>query len=78
VGDAGGALQPLALALRRQVSHAGDAAHAPQRARRRVHRHAARVIAPVFQPLQALHQDGHDVARGDRADDAAHEKAPVD
>ena len=28
----------------------------------------------AFEPLQALHQDGNDVARGYRADDAAHRK----
>ncbi len=77
VGDAGQALQPFGFALRRQVGHARDAAGAPQRTGRRaqagtVHRHAAGVVATVFQPLQALHQDGNDVARGDRADDAAH------
>ena len=34
------------------------------------------VIAAVFEPLQALHKDGNDVARGYRADDAAHGWCP--
>jgi len=29
-----------------------------------MHGHAAGVIAPVFKSLQALHEDGNDVARG--------------
>ena len=37
-----------------------------------VHGHATGVVAPVFETLQALHEDGDDVAGGDRADDAAH------
>ena len=76
VGNAGVALQALGLALAGQVGHAGNAAHAAQAAcrirRRGLHGHAAGVVATVFQPLQALHQHGNDVARGNRADDAAH------
>jgi tRNA uridine 5-carboxymethylaminomethyl modification enzyme len=34
--------------------------------------HPARVIPAVFEPLQALHEDGDDVAIGDRGDDATH------
>ena len=34
-------------------------------------------VAPVLQPLQALHQDGNDVLRRDRRHDAAHKKAFV-
>jgi hypothetical protein len=37
-----------------------------------MNRHTAGVIAPVFQALQALHQDGNDVAGADAADDATH------
>jgi hypothetical protein len=37
-----------------------------------MHRHAAGVIAPVFEPLQALNQHGNDVAGRDSADDATH------
>ena len=82
VGNAGAAGQALRFGLRAQVGHAGDAAQALQaRARHgarslgRMHGHAARVVAAVFEPLQALHEEGNDVARGDRADDAAHGKA---
>jgi hypothetical protein len=38
-----------------------------------MNRHAAGVISPVLQPLQALHQHGNDIAVGDRADNATHE-----
>jgi hypothetical protein len=38
-----------------------------------VHRHATRVIASVLQALQALHEDGNDVAERNGADDATHE-----
>jgi len=82
VRDAGGALQALVLDLRHQLGHARGAAGAAQATRAGaaqtglMHRDAARVIATVFQALQALHQDGNDVARGDHADDAAHGKAP--
>jgi hypothetical protein len=41
-----------------------------------VHCHAAGVIAPVFQPLQALHEDRNDVAGRDCAYDATHVEAP--
>jgi hypothetical protein len=37
-----------------------------------MHGHAAGVITPVFEPLQALHQHGNDVAGRDGADDATH------
>jgi hypothetical protein len=80
VGNAGGALQMLAAHLLQQLGHAGRAARALQAARAHaggMHRHAAGVIATVFQPLQALHQDGNDVARGYRADDAAHGFSPA-
>jgi hypothetical protein len=42
----------------------------------RMHGHATGVITPVFQPLQALHEDGNDVAGRNGADDATHEDAP--
>src|SRR6218665_957763 len=79
VGSAGGAVDMLGLHLLQQLGHAGCAAGALQaRATVRrmaaggMHGHAAGGIAPVFQPLQALDENGNDVARGDRADDAAH------
>jgi len=80
VGDAGGALQAVLRHLLQQLGHARRAARAPQAAHGLLaqaglmHGHAAGVVAAVFQPLQALHQDGNDVARGNRADDAAHKK----
>jgi hypothetical protein len=39
-----------------------------------MHGHAAGVIAAVFEALQALDEDGDDVASGNGADDATHEK----
>jgi hypothetical protein len=39
-----------------------------------MNRDTARVIAPVFQTLQALNQHRDDIAVGDRADNAAHSK----
>ena len=44
------------------------------RAHRRMDGDAAGVVTAVFQALQALHQHRHDVARGNGADDATHEK----
>jgi hypothetical protein len=41
-----------------------------------VHGHAARVIASVLQALQALHEDGNDVAGRNGADDATHRNTP--
>jgi hypothetical protein len=37
-----------------------------------MHRDAAGVVAPVLQTLQALNEDGDDVALTDGADDATH------
>ena len=71
VGDAGAGIQRLGIHLRLQLGHAGGAARALQRTPT-VHGHAAGVVAAVLQALQALHEDGNDVARADRADDAAH------
>jgi len=34
---------------------------------------AGRVVAAVFEPPQALHQDGDDIAFGDGSDDSAHD-----
>jgi hypothetical protein len=41
-----------------------------------VHGHAAGVIAPVLEPLEALNEDGNDVSGRDGADDATHGGAP--
>jgi hypothetical protein len=70
VGDAGEAFDLVVAHLRHQVGHARGAARARQAAG--MHGHAARVIAAVFEPLQALDQDRNDVAMGRCADDAAH------
>jgi hypothetical protein len=78
VRNAGAGHKSLGLHLGLQIGHARGAARAPQaRPRRaaeagRMHGDAAGVVAAVFEPLQALHEDGNDVARGDCADDAAH------
>ena len=70
VGDARGADQAVGRHLLHQFRHPLGAARALEAAR--VDGHAARVIAAVFEPLQALHEDGDDVAVRDRGDDATH------
>jgi hypothetical protein len=78
VRDAGRALQATAGHLLQQLRHARGAARTLQAAGRPaaqaglVHGHAAGIVAAVFEPLQALDEKGNDVARGNRADDAAH------
>ena len=79
VGNASACFQAIGLHLRQQVGHTRGAARALQaRLWPRcapaggMNGHAARVIATVFQALQALHEDGNDVARRHCADDAAH------
>jgi hypothetical protein len=82
VGNAGGTVDVFGGHLLQQLSHAGGAAGALQARRARcieaggMYRHAAGVIAPVFKPLKALDEDGNDVARRYRADDAAHGVCP--
>ena len=49
-----------------------DVAELPHAALAGVHRHATGVVPPVFEPLQALHQNRNAVVRGNRADDATH------
>ena len=71
VGDAGRALHAVGGDLRVELGHARGAARAAQRAGL-VDGDAAGVVAAVFEPLQAFDEDGNDVARADRADDAAH------
>ena len=34
---------------------------------------AGRVVAPILEPPQSLHQDGNDVPLGDCSDDSAHD-----
>ena len=74
VGDAGAAREVVALHLGQQLRDARRAAGPLQAVV--VHGDAARVIAAVFQPLQALDQDRDDVAGRDRGDDSTHEAAP--
>ena len=84
VGNAGQALQAIVVIvdLGHQLGHPCGAAGTLQAGRlahlrlRAVDRHPAGVITAVLQALQALHQDGNDVARGNRADDAAHICSP--
>jgi len=42
-----------------------------------MHRHAARVVAAVFEALEALDQDRNDVPGADGADDSAHGFRPL-
>jgi hypothetical protein len=74
VGDACSALQLVAIDLLLQLSDARGAAGAFQPIG--VHGHTARVIAPVFQALQALHQNWDDIAVRYRCNDAAHQPSP--
>ena len=74
VRNAGAAFNVLSADLRLQLGHARGASRALQATG--IHRHAAGVITPVFEPLQALHEDGNDVAVGNRGDDATHKPAP--
>jgi hypothetical protein len=75
VRDAGARAYALGLHVGRQFGHTRSAARAPQMPAL-VHRDAAAVVAAVLQPLQALDQDGNDVALADRTDDAAHGRTP--
>ena len=85
VGNAGRALQATGrrVDLGHQLGHPLGAARALQTWRlahlrlRRVDRDAAGVVTPVLQALQALDQDGNNIAARNRADDAAHGVSPV-
>src|SRR5678816_1373227 len=68
--DPGRAFQVSFFDLSDQVLHAAHRARALKTAV--IHGHAARIVAVVLQPFQALEQNGHYVARRDRADDTAH------
>ena len=70
VGNTGAAGQMVCVHLRLQLGHTRCAARTLQPVG--IHRHATRVIPPVLQPLQALHQDGNDVSGRDGCDDATH------
>ena len=56
-----------------QHFHLADGSQALQVLRAIQHRDAGRVIAAIFEPAQTFHQDGDDIAFGDRSDDSAHE-----
>ncbi len=70
VGDADDAGEVLGPRGAFHLGHAADAAHAPDAAVQ--HRDAGRVIAAVLEALQALREEGDDVALRDGADDSAH------
>jgi hypothetical protein len=70
MGNAGHALDVFLLDLREELRHPVRAAGAFQAIG--VHRNAAGVIAAVLEALQALDEDGDDIARGNGADDATH------
>ena len=76
VRNAGAPCDAFALDLALQLGHPRDAAGPLQAAR--MHRYAAGVVAAVFEPLQALYQDGNNVAVRNRRDDAAHGRTPSD
>ena len=71
VGDAGAAFQVVGGDVGGELGDARRAARALQSAAL-VHGDAARVVAAVFEPAQALDQHGDDVARADGADDSTH------
>jgi hypothetical protein len=71
VGDAGARQDAVLRDLGFELGHPAGAAGAAQFTAL-VHRHAAAVVAAVFQPLQALDEDRDDVAGADGADDATH------
>ena len=77
VGDPGATFHMIGLDLCHQLRHPRRAAGALQTACSAIqaggmHRHTARVVAPVLQALQTLHKNGDDVAAGYRGDDATH------
>ncbi len=74
VGDAGKAGQAGFLDLAFQFGHARGAARTLQRAID-MQRHAAGIVAAVFEALEALQEDGRDIALRYCADDAAHGKS---
>ena len=80
VGNAQHALQMGGGHLLRQLGHARSAAGAAQAGCvvLGIDGDTARVIAPVFQALQALYQHGNNIAGRYRADDATHMHTPKD
>jgi hypothetical protein len=85
VRNACAAFDVVSMNLVHQLRHARRAARPLQAALHRpwlateagrVHGHAAGVVAAIFQPLQALHEDGNNIAGRDGADDATHKSTP--
>ena len=70
MGNAGAPLKVCGVDLFHQLRNPCGAARALQAMG--VHRHAAGVITPVFEPGQALYQHGNDVVIGYGADNATH------
>ncbi len=71
VRNAGVGTQAVGLHLGLQLGHPRRAAAALQ-TRAALQRQPAGVVAPVFEPLQTLHQHGNDVVRRQRRHDATH------
>lgn len=71
VGDAGEAVEACLFDLRFEVGHARGGARAGQAAIE-VDGDAAGIVPAVFEPFQALDQDGGDITLGDCTDDTAH------
>ena len=56
--------------------HLANGAQARQMARAVQHRDAGRIVAAILEPPQALHQNGDDIAFGDRSDNSTHDCPP--
>ena len=78
VGDADPAMRRTRRQRRFQGRDLAGRAHPLERPLIADHGHAGRIVTPVFQPPQALHQGGGDVFRCDGADDAAHNSVARD
>ena len=76
VGNASAALNTVLRNAGVELSHPCGAAGTAQ-CTSLVDGDAAGIVATVFEPAQAFDQDWNDVARRDRADDAAHSKPLV-
>jgi hypothetical protein len=75
VRDAGAAFEMVGGDVGGELGDARRAAGAAQLAVL-MERDAARVVAPVFEPAQALDQHRDDVSRADGGDDSAHDSNP--
>ena len=74
VRDPGEAREPRRLGLRREVrdTRGADEPLELGRLRSADDRETGRIVAAILEPADAVDQHGNDVARGHRADDAAH------